>query len=166
MAPHSSSLAWKIPWMEEPGGLQSMGSLSQTRLSEFTFTFHSHALEKEMATHSSVLAWRNPRDGGAWWAAVCGVTQSWTRLKRLSSSSSSCLAWDAETGGVVVQLVRLRTISFSPGRQKLSLESSGLGCRAWGPGAFQMLNLRMLVPEYPWGGLSQGSPTPRGGVPE
>ena len=108
----------------------------------------------------------SPRDRGAWWAAVCGVTQSWTRLKRLSSSSSSCLAWDAETGGVVVQLVRLRTISFSPGRQKLSLESSGLGCRAWGPGAFQMLNLRMLVPEYPWGGLSQGSPTPRGGVPE
>ena len=40
-----------------------------------------------MATHSSVLAWRNPRDRGAWWAAICGVAQSWTRLKRLSSSS-------------------------------------------------------------------------------
>ena len=39
MAPYSSTLAWKIPWMEEPGGLQSMGSLSQTRLSDFTFTF-------------------------------------------------------------------------------------------------------------------------------
>ena len=60
MAPHSSTLAWKIPWTEEPGGLQSMGSLSQTRLSDFTFTFHLHALEKEMATHSSVLAWRIP----------------------------------------------------------------------------------------------------------
>ena len=105
MAPHSSILAWKIPWTEEPGR-QSMGSLrvghnwktslslscigegngnplqcsclenprdwgawwaavygvaqSQTRLSEFTFTFHFHALEKEMATHSSVLAWRIP----------------------------------------------------------------------------------------------------------
>ena len=44
--------------MEEPGGLQSMGSRSRTRLSDFTFTFHFHALEKEMATHSSVLAWR------------------------------------------------------------------------------------------------------------
>ena len=43
--------------------------------------FHFHALEKEMATHSSVLAWENPRDGGAWWAAVYGVTQSQTRLK-------------------------------------------------------------------------------------
>ena len=114
-------------------------SKSQTRLSDFTFTFHVHPLEKEMATHSSVLAWRipgtgepgrllsmglhrvghdwsdlaaaeaavsnngegngnplqcscldNPKDGGAWWAAVVyGVAQSWTRLKRLSSSSSS-----------------------------------------------------------------------------
>ena len=61
MAPHSSTVAWKIPWMEEPGGLQSMGSLrSWTRLSDFTFTFHFHALEKEMAAHSSVLAWRIP----------------------------------------------------------------------------------------------------------
>ena len=58
MAPHSSTLAWKIPRMEEPGGIQSMGSQSQTRLSDFTFTFHFHALEKEMSTHSSILAWR------------------------------------------------------------------------------------------------------------
>ena len=52
MAPHSSTLAWKIPWTEELGGLQFMG----LQLSDFTFTFHFHALEKEMATHSSVLA--------------------------------------------------------------------------------------------------------------
>ena len=64
MAPHSSTLAWKIPWMKEPGRLQSMGvAKSQTRLSNFTFTFHFHALEKEMATHSSVLAWRIPGTG-------------------------------------------------------------------------------------------------------
>ena len=62
MATHSSPLAWKIPWMEEPGRLQSMGSLkSQTQLSDFTSTFHFHALKKEMATHSSVLGWRIPR---------------------------------------------------------------------------------------------------------
>ena len=61
---HSSTLAWKIPWKEEPGGLQSMGSpKSWTRLSDFTFTFHFHALEKEMATHSNVLAWRIPGMG-------------------------------------------------------------------------------------------------------
>ena len=59
MAPHSSTLAWKIPWTEEAGRLQSMGvTKSRARLSDFPFTFHFHALEKEMATHSSVLAWR------------------------------------------------------------------------------------------------------------
>jgi len=63
MATHSSTLAWRIPWTEEPGRLQSVGSLSRTRLSDFTFTFHFHALEKEMATHSSVLAWRIPGMG-------------------------------------------------------------------------------------------------------
>ena len=61
MAPHFSTLAWKIPWMEEPGRLPSMGSLGVGR--DFTFTFHFHVLEKEMATHSSVLAWRIPGMG-------------------------------------------------------------------------------------------------------
>ena len=61
MAPHFSTLAWKIPWMEEPGGLQSSGSLRVGH--GFPFTFHFHALEKEMATHSSVLAWRIPGTG-------------------------------------------------------------------------------------------------------
>ena len=58
MATHSSTLAWKIPWMEEPAvyGVAK----SRTRLGDFTFTFHFHALEKEMATYSSVLAWRIP----------------------------------------------------------------------------------------------------------
>ena len=62
---------------------------SQTRLSDINFTFHFHALEKAMATHSSVLAWRIPGTGGARWAAVYGVAQSQTRLKRLSSSRGS-----------------------------------------------------------------------------
>ena len=135
MAPHSSTLAWKIPWMEEPGGLQSMGSLSPTWLSNFTFTFHFHALEKAMAPHSSVLAWRIPwaeepgrlpsmgslgvghhwatslslftfmhwrrkwqptpvflpgeSQGGGSLVGCHGVAQTRTRLKWLSSSSSS-----------------------------------------------------------------------------
>ena len=71
-APHSSTLAWKVPWMEEPDRLQSMGSLRvghdwatslSLSLSLFTFTFHFHTLEKEMATHSCVLAWKIPRTG-------------------------------------------------------------------------------------------------------
>ena len=70
-APHSSTLDWKIPWMEEPGGLQSMGSLG-VRHDQATslFTFHFHALEKKMATHFSILAWRVP------WTEESGGLQS------------------------------------------------------------------------------------------
>ena len=62
MAPHSSTLAWKIPWAEEPGRMHAVHGITegQTQLSDFTFTFHFHALKKEMATHSSVLAWSIP----------------------------------------------------------------------------------------------------------
>ena len=61
MAPHSSTLTWKIPWTEEPGRLVVLGvAKSRGRLRDFIFTFHFHALEKEMATHSSILAWRIP----------------------------------------------------------------------------------------------------------
>ena len=56
MAPYSSTFAWKIPRTGEPGRLQSMGSLRVGRLNDFAFTFHFNALEKEMATHSIVLA--------------------------------------------------------------------------------------------------------------
>ena len=62
MASHYSTLAWKIPWMEEPAAVRGVAK-SRVRLSDFTFTFHFHALEKEMATHSSVLAWRIPGAG-------------------------------------------------------------------------------------------------------
>ena len=81
MASHSSTLTWKIPCLEEPGRLQSMGSLRVGHESDFTFTFHFHALEKETATHSSVLAWRILGGVGGWraqWAAVYGVAQSRT----------------------------------------------------------------------------------------
>ena len=88
-APHSSTLAWKILWMGEPGRLQSMGSRRvghdwTTSLSLFTFM---HWRRKWQPI--PVFLPENPRDGGAWWAAVYGVAQSRTRLKRLRSSSSS-----------------------------------------------------------------------------
>ena len=86
MAPHSSTLAWKIPWTEEPGGLPSVGSHRVGHDSDFTLTFHFHALEKEMATRSSVLAWRIPGMGEPAGLPSMG-SQSQTRLKRLSSSS-------------------------------------------------------------------------------
>ena len=89
MAPHSSTLAWKIPWTEEPGGLQSMGSLRfrndwATSLSLFTFM---HWRRKWQPT-PVFLPGESQGRGGAWWAAIYGVAQSRTWLKRLSSSSS------------------------------------------------------------------------------
>ena len=86
MAPHSSTLAWKIPWMEEPGRLQSMGSLRvrhdrATSLSLFTF-MHWRRKWQPIPVCSCL---ENPRDGGAWWAAIYGVAQSRTRLKWRSS---------------------------------------------------------------------------------
>ena len=88
MAPHSSTLAWKIPWTEEPGRLQSMGSLRvghdwATSLSLFTFL---HWRRKWQPT--PVFLPGESQGQGNWWAAVYGVTQSRTRLKRLSSSSN------------------------------------------------------------------------------
>ena len=89
MAPHSSTLAWRTPWTEKPDRLQSMGSRRVghdwvTSLSLFTFM---HWRRNGNPLQCSCL--ENPRDGGAWWAAVYGVAQSWTWLKRLSSSSSN-----------------------------------------------------------------------------
>ena len=139
VAPHSSTLAWKIPWMEEPGRLQSMGSLRVghdwvTSLSLFTFMHWRRKWQptpvflpwesREQGSLVGCCLWgrtesdtterlpfhfslsctgeengnplqcsclENPGNGGAWWAAVYGVAQSWTRLKRLSSSSSNKL---------------------------------------------------------------------------
>ena len=81
MAPHSSTLAWQIPWTEEPGRLQSSGLL---RVRHFHFSL-SHIGEGN-GNPLQCSCPENPRDGQAWWAAVYGVAQSRTRLKRLSSS--------------------------------------------------------------------------------
>ena len=97
MAPHSGTLAWQIPWTEEPGRLQSMGSQRvghdcRTRLSDTTellrFHFSLSCIGEGNGNPLQCSCLENPRDRGAWWAAVSGVAQSRTRLKRLSSSSS------------------------------------------------------------------------------
>ena len=95
MAPHSSTLAWKIPWMEEPGRLQSMGSLEVRHdwvTSLFTFFTSLSCIGEGNGNPLQSSCLENPRDGGAWWAAVYGVTQSQTRLKWLSSSSKSFIS--------------------------------------------------------------------------
>ena len=89
MAPHSSTLAWKIPWMEEPGRLKTMGSrrVDTTEILDFHFSLSFIGEGNGNLLQCSCL--ENPRDAGAWWAAVYGVAQSRTRLKQLSSSSSN-----------------------------------------------------------------------------
>ena len=81
MAPHSSTLAWKIPWMEEPGGLQSMGSLELDTTERLHFHFSLSYTAEGNGNPLQCSCLENPRDGEAWWAAVYGVTQSRTRLK-------------------------------------------------------------------------------------
>ena len=89
MAPHSSTLAWKIPWMEEPGRLQSMGSLESDTTERLRFHFSLSSIGEGNGNPLQCSCLENPRDRGAWSATIYGVAQSWTRLKRLSSSSSS-----------------------------------------------------------------------------
>ena len=88
MAPHSSTLAWKIPWTEEPGRLQSMGS-RRVRHDWATSLFHFHALEKEMATHSSVLPGESQGRGSLMGCRLWGRTESDTTEATYSSSSST-----------------------------------------------------------------------------
>ena len=86
MAPHSSTLAWKIPWMEEPGRLQSMGSPESDTTEWLHFHFSLSCIGEGNGNPLQCSCLENPRDGEAWWAGVYGVSQSRTRLKWLSSN--------------------------------------------------------------------------------
>ena len=94
VAPHSSTLAWKIPWAEEPGGLQSWGCKESDTTEQLQFHFSLLCIGEGNGNPLQCSCLENPRDGGAWWAAVCGVAQSRTWLKWLSSSSSSMALWE------------------------------------------------------------------------
>ena len=112
MAPRSSTLAWIILWTEEPGGLQSMGSLSRTGLSELHFHFSLLCTGEGNGNPLQCSCLENPRDGGAWWAATYGVAQSRTRLKR--QYQAACKPTDlseASLQGVVVIQVNQLVIS-------------------------------------------------------
>ena len=80
MAPHSSTLAWKIPWMEEPGRLQSMASLESDTTEQLHFHFSLSCTGEGDGNPLQCSCLENPRDEGAWWAAIYGVTQSRTQL--------------------------------------------------------------------------------------
>ena len=85
MAPHSSTFAWKIPWMEEPGRQQYMGSLESDMTERLPFHFSLSCIGEGNGNPLQCSCLENPRNGGAWWAAVHGVTQSRTQLKQLSN---------------------------------------------------------------------------------
>ena len=116
-ATHSSTLAWKIQWMEEPGRLQSMGSLRVRH--DWATSLSLSCIGEGNGNLLQCSCLENPRDGGAWWAAVYGVAQSWTRLKWLSSSSQYiCLentmdrgAWWAAVLGVAQSRTWLKWLS-------------------------------------------------------
>ena len=93
MAPHSSTFAWRVPWMEEPSGLQPMGSLELDTTERLHFLFSLSCIGEGNGNPLQCSCLENPRDGGAWWAATYGVAQSWTQLKRLSSSSRKLTQW-------------------------------------------------------------------------
>ena len=108
MTTHSSTLAWKISWMEEPGRLQSMGSQRVGQLNDFTFTFHFHALEKEMATHFSILAWRIPgteEPGGLLSTGSHKVRYDWSDLAAAAAALLST--------GVISDIQRWNDSAFS-----------------------------------------------------
>ena len=73
MAPHSSTLAWKIPWTEEPGGLQSMGSLRVRHDLVTSLSLFTSCIGEGNGNPFQYSCLKNPRDGGAWWAAIYGV---------------------------------------------------------------------------------------------
>jgi len=122
MAPYSSTLAWKIPWTEEPGGLQSMGSRRvehdwATSLSLFTFM---HWRRKWQPTPLFLPG--ESQGWGAWWATVCGVSQSRTRLKRLSSrlvitflprSKHLFISWLQASSAVILEPKKMKSATVS-----------------------------------------------------
>ena len=105
MAPHSSTLAWKIPWTEEPGRLQSMGSLRVRRTEQLHFHLSLSCIGEGNTNPLQCSCLENPRDSGAWWTAIYGVAQSQTQLsdftfafhfhslEKAMAPQASTLAW-------------------------------------------------------------------------
>ena len=119
MAPHSSTLAWKIPWTEEHGGLQSMGSLRVRHYWATHFHFSLSCIGEGNGNPLQCSCLENPRDRGACWAAVYGVTQSdmteatWQQQRNPKNVMSTGPSWTAkESEGGEPQCLRWK--SFRP----------------------------------------------------
>ena len=117
MATHSSTLAWKSPWMEGPGGLQSMGLLGVGHDQATSLSFFTSMHWRRKWQPTPVFLPGESQGRWAWWAAVYGVAQSWTWLKRLSSSSSSSGSpgFNPWVGNIPWRKERLTTSVLWPG---------------------------------------------------
>ena len=126
MAPHSSILAWKIPWMGKPGRLQSMGWLSLIRLSDVIFTFHFSlsCIGEGNGNPLQCSCLENPRDGGAWWAAICGVGHNWSDLAayiNYKKSNLLCINYKKSSPSPICTIEIISTIQPSI-KRKFSLK--------------------------------------------
>ena len=133
MATHSSTLDWKIPWTEEPGGLQFMESQRvghhwETSCSLFTFI---HWRRKWQPTQ--VFLPGESQGRGSWWAAIYGVAQSWTRLKWLSGSSSSRYADDTTLMPESEEELKSLLMKVIEGSEKVGLKLGTQNLRSWHP---------------------------------
>ena len=137
MAAHSSTLTWKIPWMEEPGGPQSMGSLRVRHDWAASLSLFLSCFGEGNGNPLQCSCLENPRDRGAWWAAVCGVAQSQTRLKRLSSSGKHKL-WASQVAQCKQSTCQCRRCRFDPWVRKIPWR------RKW------LTHSSILAWEIPW----------------
>ena len=132
MAPHSSTLAWKIPWMEEPGRPQSMGALRVGQDSATSLSLFLSCIGEGKGNPRQCSCLENLRDGGASWAAVYGVAQSRTRLNRLSSSYyiRSLFSY-YNSSWIKCVLTAFTAVRFDSLGHKVSLQWSAWHCLAF-----------------------------------
>ena len=157
MAPHSSTFAWKIPWTEEPGGLQSMGSLEVGMTERLHFHFSLSCIAEGNGNPRQCSCLENPRDGGAWLAAVYGVAQSQTRLKRLSSNSSSLSHHIS-----VMQLLSSSPVFTCPDSPVLTFDNQVHSCHSliWAPQTLPQPDPSATDTSWAGHGTPGGSTTP------
>ena len=124
MATYSSTLAWKIPETEEPVGCSPQGHKESYRTERLHFHFSLSCIGEGNGNPLQYSCLENPRVGGAWWAAVYGVAQSWTRLTRLSSSSSSSMP-------ILTSYIQLNIRPTRPSRPHLTVLQEYTGQEPW-----------------------------------
>ena len=136
MAPHSSTFAWKIPWTEEPGRLQSMGSLELDRTKQLHFDVSLSCIGEGNGNLLQCSCLENPRDGEALWASIYGVAQSRTLLKRFSSSrvviaflpksKRLLISWLQSPYAVILEPPKIQSVTVSTVSPSISHEVMGL----------------------------------------